>query len=184
VVVIPAGQFGVAQRLVGPAAVVVAFRRAGRQRDADLEGAKRRVETPPAVGADPTRELGPQVLRLKVRGSLELLGGRLQGAGREQRAAERVMLPGGSRGELGAAPGGCAGQVGQAQCLGVRPALEGQHRAGAEEALGLVQRLQGFAPGSGGRPRRQPDAQVRPEDRQVQEVGPEPPGDLRLQVAT
>ena len=84
------------------------------------------------------------------------------------------MFPGSPRGELGAGAGGRAGEIGQAEGLGVRLTLACQDRAGPEQSLGLIEGSQGVPPRIGLATRRQPDVEVRPEDPQVQEVGPEP----------
>ena len=82
------------------------------------------------------------------------------------------MFPGGPRGELGAARA-AAGQIRQAEGLGVGLALVREDRAGPEQSLGLIQDPQGIPPRIGPRARGQPDAEIGPEDSQVQEVGPE-----------
>ena len=61
------------------------------------------------------------------------------------------------------------------------PALVLQDRARPEQSLGLIQGPKGVPPRIGLTTRGQPDAEVRPKDPQVQEIGPEPPREFRVQ---
>src|SRR5262249_54003174 len=81
----------------GEAAVVVARRDVRGERDAGAEGFERVGEPAEPQGALAAIELGPEVVRLELRGAVKCHGGFVQLAGAEQRSAQRVVLPGGAR---------------------------------------------------------------------------------------
>src|SRR5262249_34287265 len=71
------------------------------------------------IGTNSSVKVRPKCLGPGIEGPFKFGGGTLEVSGTEQRASQRVMLPGCARDELGRTAGGVLGQLGPPQRLGM-----------------------------------------------------------------